>query len=847
MINSMPHHTPTSHTWTVAHAAGNRAWLSLLFVLSVLCTARANTNTWHVEQASLRFTVRGDDGGGTPPDAAQVTVCPTGLNPESLQPLMYTADGQRVACSVMYARAAEPMTLIFDNSRAFPNPTPDPDTTNESSIINHQSSILHLYLVDKSAKFEAMPCNPLGGPVMETRTSTNLAEELSLDQFRAAWDTAEWTNGSSVAGAVYHAFPTSPPRNRTPREYDKQQRDGMLLSRYFGHFKVAVTDNKELEKVKRRRKKAVELKASALKRAAEIQEQLLQAEYELYMAHQETNSVKISKEVLRKRLRGLESERNKYSRHISSKATRTISIADEVIREIENGTHTFSAGARLGAHVLLDGNPILTWSPQQQPNKFRGHYINLEKVVTNLSDGVHSVEYLHYGSHGEFLAMLAWKPPGERAVTVMPGSAFLPVGRATVEGASFKTPGESRLLFSWRIREDARHPGVGDIVQVDYEIADPLSGRKYRWDFGDGSQAEGTVVSHVYLLAGMYRVTMTESPQAGSDGEVRRAEQEVCAHVLWDKHHLANLRSLEKLIVRCDLSGMPLDNVINAYEFAVQAASARVPLTGWREHARATLAARLDELPAGRVQLVAALAEDAAGFRVQAYSDAARCYRIVMEHYAERHPGRLQAALALANLLTDCLGDPATAMEVLDSVYRPTLATVDRRRWSMLRADTLLALGRTEEAVQILDTLLPERTTEETTLGLIKQRGTLRQAEGIVEQHPRNTDQLTSALQLVEAVIEEDPRLAVTPKLNLIRLDIYLGRGENRRARHLAERLLNLQPDNTFAPALLSRRVRALKALGDTETALQAMGELAERYPYDPATAEARQALSGDK
>jgi len=61
--------------------------------------------------------------------------------------------------------------------------------------------------------------------------------------------------------------------------------------------------------------------------------------------------------------------------------------------------------------------------------------------------------------------------------------------------------------FSW----DPERPTAGEVVTFwDESVGNPDS---WEWDFGDGDEAEGAQVSHVYSQAGSYVVTMTASMQ----------------------------------------------------------------------------------------------------------------------------------------------------------------------------------------------------------------------------------------------------------------------------------------------------------------------------------------------
>jgi PKD repeat protein len=76
---------------------------------------------------------------------------------------------------------------------------------------------------------------------------------------------------------------------------------------------------------------------------------------------------------------------------------------------------------------------------------------------------------------------------------------------------------------------------VGDLINMAGTATDPgfvdQAGLSYRWDFGDGTQSSGPIVSHSYQQAGNYEVKLTVTDKDGARGtdtatvQVRKGNQ----------------------------------------------------------------------------------------------------------------------------------------------------------------------------------------------------------------------------------------------------------------------------------------------------------------------------------
>jgi len=121
----------------------------------------------------------------------------------------------------------------------------------------------------------------------------------------------------------------------------------------------------------------------------------------------------------------------------------------------------------------------------------------------------------------------------------------------------------------------------------------------------------------------------------------------------------------------------------------------------------------------------------------------------------------------------------------------------------------------------------------------VRHAGLLDQASRLARQK-NDPEQWDQALDSLQAMLQETPDVVLSPRLNLVRLDLHLARDENRIARHLAERLAMLEMTPYDRAQVLVRHVQALCALAEPESAKKVLEELTAVYPNSPAAAQAR-------
>ncbi|MHC4685250.1 MAG: hypothetical protein ACYTEW_13190, partial [Planctomycetota bacterium] len=164
------------------------------------------------------------------------------------------------------------------------------------------------------------------------------------------------------------------------------------------------------------------------------------------------------------------------------------------------------------------------------------------------------------------------------------------------------------------------------------------------------------------------------------------------------------------------------------------------------------------------------------------------------------------------------------------------------RRFSIVRAEALIAVGQANRAGEMLGNLLESSKQRSKTSEKVKHMGMLRHARQLAEA----TDdpvQLDYAMEKIETILAEDPAKVLMPSLNLVRLDVHLARREHLIAFHLAERLNKLELSNYYHLEVLVRQVRALCGIKAVEQAKVIYAAIAKDYPYSPVVAEAKKAI----
>lgn len=168
------------------------------------------------------------------------------------------------------------------------------------------------------------------------------------------------------------------------------------------------------------------------------------------------------------------------------------------------GEYLFATTSKDASFLLIDDEVVVQWPGRHGPVGDARHHAR-----TRLDKGLHKLTYYHVSHGANGRAVAAWQPPGQTKPKVIPPNAFAPITQGKVEAlqhhrgkflADFTVEGPFEAFF--KDRYSYRYV-------FEATTGDRYAGKTdYRWEFGDGTSAEGRKVEHVFLAPGLRKITL---------------------------------------------------------------------------------------------------------------------------------------------------------------------------------------------------------------------------------------------------------------------------------------------------------------------------------------------------
>ena len=504
----------------------------------------------------------------------------------------------------------------------------------------------------------------------------------------------------------------------------------------------------------------------------------------------------------------------------------------------KKGTYTFATISRWDSYVAVDGKLVVAWPGKHEMQAgVRGE----KQGTVSLKPGIHKLEYFNYGQWGRMYTIAAWKKPNEK-LRVMTRSDFVPVGSYKVTSANLSEPGKAYAAFEWSPVDDFRLEQSGSaLVAMRFEAIrpDPLTRYSYRWTFDDGTTATGEIVDHVFLRPALRKVKLEVSLEAKA---LAQAVHDVYVHPAWEKclRDLSNIDFFDRVIQQRNLDKVPVQDAVNLFTLADKANR-----PDWKKRATAALSASLDRLSqqSDSTDFCFEFGQYLQSMELKQYDKALELFRRLQENASLGASVRRKAMIHQAEVLVKYFGKNQEALDLLNQLPMEKLPPNDLiRRATIAKAEATLGLGRAKEAIELVQRLSASSDPADKVNQELKHAGLTRHAR-ILAENRDDPAQLDYAKANIETILAEDPAKAFTPSVNLIRLDIYLAASEFQAAFHLAERLRNLQLNDYDMADIRARQVIALCGMKDMENAKSVYAQLSRDYPYSPATDQAKQAI----
>ena len=422
---------------------------------------------------------------------------------------------------------------------------------------------------------------------------------------------------------------------------------------------------------------------------------------------------------------------------------------------------------------------------------------------------MHRIDYVQIQFDGPSAAVAAWKPPGVDRFEVMPPAAFLPVAHFHAATLELSPSEPEQLYFDWET-EDHCAVGAAMTVRVRFHALSGRACRRFRWHFDDGSDAEGADVRHFFAEPGVRRVTV-EAWEGGALRATNSAQVRVAPFWLqldWWRDDIFDeakreflRRDLTRMLAR-DLSAvLDLGDRADDRELFLRAGEAMLQ----RQEEFNTPAS----VPAFyKIGLVSEQQGD--------WGDglAERAWRAALRPQRSFPALDDRVKLRLAELLIESSDELEEAGQVLASMSGSGLTADERRLWRLAQIDLLLARGQTDNARARYAAAGPGRGNASARFDIARagqlESASLSLAHGEFDAAQHTLDQLTLV----------NPLERMSVDVGLVRLSLYLGRKEFRRAFTTARILLSVSQGDP-------RRSELLYDLAEA-------GSGQERPPYGP-------------
>lgn len=171
-----------------------------------------------------------------------------------------------------------------------------------------------------------------------------------------------------------------------------------------------------------------------------------------------------------------------------------------------DGEYYFAGSVTGRGAIFLDGKPVLFMANHVGDQRFN--------VTLHLDRGGHEFVLYHYQPGGEDIVSVVWKRPDMSKPEILARQSFGIFARGRPgpleeQGHALVADFEAQYVAEYFLGGNYSHR---------YQLtAHAPSGAKCDWDFGDGLNASGATVEHVFVTAGVYPICLTVRWNGNSD------------------------------------------------------------------------------------------------------------------------------------------------------------------------------------------------------------------------------------------------------------------------------------------------------------------------------------------
>lgn len=247
----------------------------------------------------------------------------------------------------------------------------------------------------------------------------------------------------------------------------------------------------------------------------------------------------------------------------------------------EAGEYAFCTASDDGSWVRINDRTVIEWPGT---HGWGGSEHGEKNAAVRLKRGVVRVQYYHEEGTGAQMAFLGWKPPNAEQFSGIPADAWLSARPARAAGYEAREKPllavpEAGVLNTYWVRDsDDRQATLVEFRSRSQSRAGEIA--ETRWSFGDGLEAEGEQVRHVYFRTGRPEVMLTVVDEHGNTDSAACRPRIFQVDVKARYFRYGNAGQYAKVAAGYDVERMAQQDLQLCAEFWEY-------LEKWAEHARA--------------------------------------------------------------------------------------------------------------------------------------------------------------------------------------------------------------------------------------------------------------------
>jgi len=495
---------------------------------------------------------------------------------------------------------------------------------------------------------------------------------------------------------------------------------------------------------------------------------------------------------------------------------------------IKSGQYVFSCSSNNASFLLVDDKLLINNGGRHRPQRDIRKNANI-----NLKAGLHKLTFYHINRRGSPVVVVAWRPPGEKRVRVIPPGAFAPVhvgqaGAMQDAGKAFNVDfspvhaGEAFAAnrYSQRFSFTAETVGRGPKTL------------EWKWDFGDGQTAAAPKIDHVYFTDGFYTVTLRAKV---GRRELTRTNR-IYVSRPWDKvtrSRIDTVTNHAKIVSFYNFETLKIEAVPQAFELLK-----RADLTTEMIRACSALLKR-NKLSGDGIESIVSTVSDI--LLKNAQTDNAVKALLVAAEKTDTPDAAARMTIKAADIVLNVQRDPDKAMKL----YTRIQGRYGRRIDDTTARDVKIGIGDVWRFRGDYD----KAAAAYKTAGFGPEAGNKRHPI-VVGNYARHVEAYTLTVrhhEWAQQYLDKWARTFPADKLDgylpLLTARLWMAQGRYAEIAGEADVLVRVNPTSNYGAELLMLAVQAYGKMDKPAKARETLKRIVEKFPESPLAAEAARSL----